>query len=70
MNEVNKIHQTDAVHSTDAVIIGAGPVGLAMAKSFQAANIPYEHVEADDDVGGNWYHGTYQSAHILSAQHD
>ncbi len=56
--------QTD----THYLIIGAGPVGLAMAKSFKMANIPYHQVDADDDVGGNWYHGTYKSAHILSAR--
>jgi len=50
------------------LVIGAGPVGLAIAKSFKAANIPYHHVDADDDVGGNWYHGTYKSAHILSSR--
>ena len=50
------------------LIIGAGPVGLAVAKSFKEAGIPYQQVDADDDVGGNWYHGTYKSAHILSAR--
>ena len=50
------------------LVVGAGPVGLAMAKSLKTANIPFHQVEADDDVGGNWYHGTYKSAHILSAR--
>ncbi|MDC7999882.1 NAD(P)-binding domain-containing protein [Aequorivita todarodis] len=54
--------------NTHHLIIGAGPVGLAVAKSFKAAGIPYHQVDADDDVGGNWYHGTYKSAHILSAR--
>jgi thioredoxin reductase len=50
------------------LIIGAGPVGLAVGKSFKEAGIQFDQVEADDDVGGNWYHGTYKSAHILSAR--
>lgn len=50
------------------LIIGAGPVGLAVAKSFKDAKILFHQVDADDDVGGNWYHGTYKSAHILSAR--
>lgn len=50
------------------LVIGAGPVGLAMAKSLKQGGLPYEHVDADDEVGGNWYHGTYKSAHILSAR--
>ncbi len=59
-----KSESLDAHH----LIIGAGPVGLAVAKSFKEAGIPYHQVDADDDVGGNWYHGTYKSAHILSAR--
>ena len=51
------------------LIIGAGPVGLAVAKSLNAASIAYDQVEADNDVGGNWYHGTYESTHILSSKY-
>lgn len=50
------------------LIIGAGPSGLAMAKSLKTAGIPYVQAEADDDVGGNWYHGTYATANILSSR--
>ena len=50
------------------LVIGAGPVGLAMAKSLKHANLSYEHVDASEEVGGNWFHGTYKSAHILSAR--
>ena len=50
------------------LIIGAGPVGLAIAKSLKLGNVPYHQVEADDDVGGNWYHGVYNSINILSSR--
>lgn len=50
------------------LIIGAGPVGLAHAKALKFADIPYDQVEADDDVGGNWYHGVYETAHIISSK--
>lgn len=43
------------------LIIGAGPVGLAMAKACKDAGIAYEQVEADYDLGGNWLHGVYSS---------
>ncbi|HKX28452.1 MAG TPA: NAD(P)-binding domain-containing protein [Blastocatellia bacterium] len=49
-------------------IIGAGPVGLALAKALQNLDVPYEQLEADDDVGGNWYHGVYETAHIISSK--
>lgn len=50
------------------LVIGAGPSGLAMAKSLKTMEIPYNHVEADNDVGGNWYHGAYDTANLLSSK--
>ena len=45
------------------VIIGAGPCGLAMAKALKEAEIAYDHIEADDELGGNWLHGVYQTVY-------
>ena len=45
------------------VIIGAGPCGLAMAKALDEAQISYDHIEADDKVGGNWLHGVYKTVY-------
>lgn len=50
------------------LIIGAGPCGLGVAKALGEAQIPYLQVEADHEVGGNWYHGVYESAHIISSR--
>ncbi|MGC9526516.1 MAG: flavin-containing monooxygenase [Limnospira sp.] len=50
------------------LIIGAGFIGLGMAQGLQAANIPYDQVDASDDIGGNWYHGVYETAHIISSR--
>lgn len=49
-------------------VIGAGPVGLAVARALLQNSIPYEQLEADDDLGGNWYHGVYETAHIISSR--
>jgi cation diffusion facilitator CzcD-associated flavoprotein CzcO len=49
-------------------LIGAGPVGLGMAKALLEHRIPYEQLEADDSVGGNWYHGVYETVHIISSR--
>jgi len=54
--------------SEKMLVIGAGPVGLAMARSLKKRGIPYEQLEADDNLGGNWYHGVYESAHIISSR--
>ena len=50
------------------LIIGAGFVGLGMAQALKAAKIPYDQVDASDDIGGNWYHGVYETAHIISSR--
>lgn len=50
------------------LVVGAGPVGLATAKAFKDAGILYEQIDADMDVGGNWKHGVYLSAHIISSK--
>lgn len=55
-------------YSDKMLIIGAGPCGLAMAKALKDAGILYEQVEADREVGGNWYHGVYRTAHIISSR--
>lgn len=49
-------------------VIGAGPVGLGIARALKARGIAYDQFEADDDVGGNWYHGVYDTAHIISSR--
>jgi cation diffusion facilitator CzcD-associated flavoprotein CzcO len=54
--------------STLIAIVGAGPSGLAVAKALKGRNIPYRQFEAEEDLGGNWYHGVYQNAHIISSK--
>ncbi len=54
--------------SSKFLVIGAGPSGLSHAKALKDAGIPYDQVEADTQVGGNWYHGTYRTAHIISSR--
>jgi cation diffusion facilitator CzcD-associated flavoprotein CzcO len=59
-------------HSTDRtdkhLIIGAGFVGLGIAEALQTAGIPYDQVDASDNIGGNWYHGVYTTVHIISSR--
>lgn len=57
-----------ADRSHTLALIGAGPVGLCVAKALKAHNIEYEQLEADRDVGGNWLHGVYPTAHIISSR--
>jgi cation diffusion facilitator CzcD-associated flavoprotein CzcO len=57
-----------ADHSSHMALMGAGPVGLGMAKALVEHKIPYEQLEADDQLGGNWYHGVYETVHIISSR--
>jgi cation diffusion facilitator CzcD-associated flavoprotein CzcO len=59
---------TMADRSAQMALIGAGPVGLGLAKALLEQKIPYEQLEADDDLGGNWYHGVYETVHIISSR--
>ena len=49
-------------------MIGAGPIGLAMAKALKQRGIAYDHVDAGAGVGGNWRHGLYHNVHIVSSK--
>jgi cation diffusion facilitator CzcD-associated flavoprotein CzcO len=54
-------------------VIGAGSSGLAVAKNFSQLGIPFDCIEREDDVGGNWYYGkpassVYQSTHLISSK--
>ncbi len=49
-------------------VIGAGPVGISAARALKAKGILYDHFEADSAVGGNWRHGVYSTAHIISSR--
>jgi cation diffusion facilitator CzcD-associated flavoprotein CzcO len=59
---------TMADRSGQMALIGAGPVGLGLAKALLEQKIPYEQLEADDHLGGNWYHGVYETVHIISSR--
>lgn len=50
------------------LVIGAGPVGLAMAAALKKRDIPFHIVDAAGGVGGNWLHGVYRTAHIVSSK--
>ncbi|HVX35495.1 MAG TPA: NAD(P)-binding domain-containing protein [Hyphomicrobium sp.] len=50
------------------LVIGAGPVGLAMGAALKRRGIPFDIVDVGSGVGGNWLHGVYRSAHIVSSK--
>lgn len=54
-------------------ILGAGSSGLAVTKNFLAAGIPFDCLEREDDIGGNWYFGrkgssVYRSTRLISSK--
>jgi Flavin-binding monooxygenase-like len=54
-------------------LIGAGPMGLAMAKIMSELNIPYQGFELHSDVGGLWNidgpnSTMYETAHLISSK--
>ena len=67
MSSHSKI-ETKLKTSHKQLIIGAGFVGLGMAQALKEAGILYDQVDASDRIGGNWYHGVYETAHIISSR--
>jgi cation diffusion facilitator CzcD-associated flavoprotein CzcO len=65
---------TNSLHYTNKYcIVGAGSSGLAAAKNLQAHRIPFDVIEAEDEVGGIWYYGrphssVYRSTHLISSK--
>ncbi len=61
------------MHSEKYCIIGGGPAGLAMARSFKARGIKFDIFEKHSDVGGIWDPENpgspmYKSAHFISSK--
>lgn len=50
------------------LIVGAGPIGLAMASALKSHGIAYDQVDAGSGIGGNWHHGIYAGVHTISSK--
>ncbi len=70
MTQASTKEATSSVRDCRArhAIIGAGFCGLGVAAAFKRHRVPYDQFEADDDIGGNWYHGVYETVHIISSR--
>ncbi len=69
MNVNHVTHAMTAVSTKNKIaIIGAGPVGISAARALKLKDIAYDQFEADAALGGNWRHGVYTTAHIISSR--
>lgn len=59
---------TSIATSEKIAVIGAGPVGISAARALKKKGIAYDQFEAEAGVGGNWRHGVYHTAHIISSR--
>ena len=57
-----------SAHKLPLLVVGAGPVGLALARALRQSGQPYILIDAATDVGGNWLHGTPAHARIISSR--
>lgn len=60
-------------HADRYCILGAGTSGLAVAKNFLEQQIPFDCLEREDTIGGNWCYGksassVYASTHLISSK--
>ncbi len=69
-----KVNGAPAVAASDCfALIGAGPMGLAMAKVLREQGIAFQGFELNTDVGGLWdieapRSTMYESAHLISSK--
>jgi hypothetical protein len=66
-------HSADSATAERFCILGAGSSGLAVAKNFREMGIPFDCLEREDNIGGNWYYGTsassvYRSTRLISSK--
>jgi cation diffusion facilitator CzcD-associated flavoprotein CzcO len=60
---------TETERPEDAfALVGAGPIGLCVARALAQRGIPYVQLETAQEVGGNWRDGVYETAHIISSR--
>ena len=50
------------------LVIGAGFVGLGMSGGLTRHGIPFDIVEKEDNIAGNWRYGVYDTVHIISSR--
>ncbi|CEM39677.1 unnamed protein product [Vitrella brassicaformis CCMP3155] len=50
------------------LVVGAGFSGLAVGASFKRHGIPIDIVDANEEIGGNWFNGVYNDVHIISSR--
>ena len=62
------VKATTTATRSKIAIIGAGPVGISAARALKSHGIAYDQIESEGELGGNWRHGVYQSAHIISSR--
>ena len=70
MPHVSKSAEADAL---PYALIGAGPMGLAMAKTLVEQGVPFQGFEMHGDVGGLWdidgpRSTMYETAHLISSK--
>jgi len=64
----NRARQQARVDVPRVCVVGAGFAGLGVCGALKRWNIPFACFEAADQIGGNWYHGVYETVHIISSR--
>lgn len=59
----------DVPEGFSAIVIGAGVSGICAAIHLQAAGVPFEVLERNDDIGGVWLENRYPGAGVDTPNH-
>lgn len=65
-NESDKWNEVP--YSQKFCVIGSGFCGLGVTSALKRHKIPFDVLEATNNIGGNWCHGVYQNVNIISSR--
>ena len=69
MERLTNASEKNVISTNEKIaIVGAGPVGISAARALKMKGIAYDQFESESAVGGNWRHGVYKTAHIISSK--
>lgn len=67
-SEIKKQAKEVELKEEKFLVIGCGFCGLAICGALSRNGIAYEAAEKNEEIGGNWYNGVYETVHIISSR--
>ncbi|KAL9647326.1 hypothetical protein ABK040_011692 [Willaertia magna] len=69
-DKYNEIFKDKPFENTENkfLVVGCGFSGISVSGSLTRNGIPFDVVESQEHIGGNWFSGVYETVHIISSK--